>query len=243
MKPILLAGEISRSADAGRGAYNGAARFVELLAAEGVEVRQLGAADCEAEFPRAPKDFDAYAAVVLSDVGALPLLLTPAAKAGLPDVNRLDSLRRWVEGGGGLMMAGGYMSFQGADGLARFHGTPVEDCLPVECRPHADGLEIPEGQAPTVCEPGHPALADVPQPWPVVLGLNLVSLRPGSRLLARCDYRGASYPLLAVRDYGKGRTLAWTTDIGPHWLSRPFLDWPGYRPLAANLIRWIAGEI
>jgi uncharacterized membrane protein len=27
---------------------------------------------------------------------------------------------------------------------------------------------------------------------------------------------------LPFRDHGRGRTVAWATDIGPHWLSRIF---------------------
>ena len=42
-------------------------------------------------------------------------------------------------------MIGGYFSFQGIDGRARWHRTPVEEVLPVECLPHDDRLEIPEG--------------------------------------------------------------------------------------------------
>jgi uncharacterized membrane protein len=248
MKPVLLAGEIFPAPnDAERGAaatVNAAARFIEVLSAEGIQVRQLSAVQCEAEFPRSAESLSDYSAVVLSDVGAHALLLTPEAKAGKPGTNRLEVLRSWVEAGGGLMMAGGYLSFQGSDGSARFHQTPVEDCLPVECRPYADGLEAPEGISPTLVAPAHPLFGGVPHPWPVVLGFNAVTLRDqGCELLARCDYRGLQHPLLAARSYGKGRTLAWMTDIGPHWLSRPFMEWSGYRPLAANMVRWIARKI
>ncbi|MER8377394.1 glutamine amidotransferase [Mesorhizobium sp. M1406] len=29
-------------------------------------------------------------------------------------------------------------------------------------------------------------------------------------------------------NHGRGRTVAWATDIGPHWLSQDFLEWPLY---------------
>jgi len=74
-----------------------------------------------------------------------------------------------------------------------------------------------------------------------VLGLNRVI--PRTAPLVRGEHGGDMLPLLAVRDYGEGRTLAWMTDIGPHWLSREFLDWPGYDRLMANMIRWLAREI
>ena len=248
MKPVLIAGEIfpppgsGLSSDAGF--VNGAATFIEALAAHDIRVRQVGAGRCEREFPGSTAALDEFSAVVLSDVGALSLLLTAEARAGFPGVNRLEVLRQWVELGGGLMMAGGYTSFQGMDGTARFHRTAVEDCLPVECLPYADGLEAPEGLSPLVVDAAHPVVATLAGPWPKVLGVNMVRTRgDGSLLVAKCDYRGEAFPLLAVRNYGDGRTLAWTTDIGPHWLSRPFLDWPGYRTLATNMIRWVAREI
>ncbi|MEI9413178.1 glutamine amidotransferase, partial [Mesorhizobium salmacidum] len=39
----------------------------------------------------------------------------------------------------------------------------------------------------------------------------------------------------------RGRTVAWTTDIGPHWLSQDFLGWPLYGRLMGNMVRWLAG--
>ena len=45
------------------------------------------------------------------------------------------------------MMIGGYYSFQGINGGARYHRTPVEEVLPVECLPYDDRVEVPEGFA------------------------------------------------------------------------------------------------
>ena len=42
-------------------------------------------------------------------------------------------------------MIGGYFSFQGIDGKARWRNTPVEEALPVSCLAYDDRLEIPEG--------------------------------------------------------------------------------------------------
>ena len=49
------------------------------------------------------------------------------------------------EDGAGLLMCGGYFSFQGIDGKARWRRTPIEDVLPVTCLPWDDRVEIPEG--------------------------------------------------------------------------------------------------
>jgi uncharacterized membrane protein len=90
---------------------NGALAFNAALAAEGIAVTQIGGERCAAEFPY---DLDAlarYRAVIISDVGALTLLVTPDARVGRVGVNRLEVLKAYVESGGGLMLAGGYMGF------------------------------------------------------------------------------------------------------------------------------------
>lgn len=250
---ILLAGEtFSATTTVASGvevltsaAYvNGAAAFNAALAAEGISVTQIGSERCPAEFPYDLGALALYKAVVISDVGALSLLVTPEARAGRVGVNRLDVLKAYVEGGGGLMLAGGYMGFQGMFGTARFHDTPVEDVLPVRCLPFSDGLEVPQGLQASILQTSHPILAGIEGPLPPILGMNKTDFRRdgSSRLLASCHYRGADWPLLSVRELGKGRTAAWTTDIGPHWLSQDFLAWPLYGRLMGNIIRWIAGH-
>ena len=254
MKPVLLAGETFHITSFAAKGYevgassrysNGALRYLEAMQAAGISVTQIGGERCEAEFPTSLEALADYSVVVLSDVGALSLLYTPETRAGRRSVNRLELLRQWVEAGGSLMMAGGYTSFQGMDGLALFHGTAVETCLPVECLAGPDGLEMPEGFDPVMSEPDHPVLAGIAAPIPYVLGLNRVAQRPSGEatILVHGSAGGASLPLLAVRSYGRGRTLAWMTDIGPHWLSRDFLDWPGYDRIMTNMIRWLAREI
>ena len=143
------------------------------------------------------------------------------------------------------MMAGGYTSFQGMDGSAMFHGTAVEECLPVEINPGPDGLEAPEGLDPVITNAKHPVLAGVTSPIPFILGMNRVHARAGNEVktLVHCSHRGHDFPLLSVRDYGAGRSLAWMTDIGPHWLSEDFMHWDGYDTLMTNMVRWLAREI
>ena len=66
-------------------------------------------------------------------------------------------------------MIGGYMSFQGINARARFHGTAIEELLPVTILPGDDRQEVPEG-ADLTCVPGsHPILEGLPAQWPYVL--------------------------------------------------------------------------
>lgn len=254
MKPVLLAGETFHTTflsakglevRASARYSNGAARFVEALSSNGITVIQIGGERCEAEFPKTLSELEKYSAVIISDVGALSLLYTPETRVGKRSVNRLELLREWAARGGGLMMAGGYTSYQGIDGSAMFRGTALEEALPVTLHAGPDGLEAPEGLDPIIEKPEHPILSDVPASIPYVLGMNRVQLRSedDSTTLVHCESRGQKLPLLSVRDYYAGRSLAWTTDIAPHWLSDEFMRWDGYDTLMGNMVRWLAREI
>jgi uncharacterized membrane protein len=247
---VLLAGEtflattsvaVGGDTITNTGWSNGAVVFNAALASAGIAVTQIGGEHCGADFPRTLAELTKYDAVILSDVGALTLLMTPDAKDGKIGPNRLEVLKAYVAAGGGLMLAGGYMGFQGMFGTARFADTAVEDVLPVRCLPYSDGLEVPEGVLATVLEPTHPILAGIDEPLPPMLGLNKLDFRGDdtSSLLAICNYRGKDWPLLAVRTYGAGRSVIWSTDIGPHWLSRDFLKWHLYGTLMVNIVSWV----
>ena len=49
-------------------------------------------------------------------------------------------------------------------------------------------------------------------------------------------------PLLAVRTEGAGRTLAFASDISPHWAPEEFMAWPGYQRLFDRAVTWLAGS-
>ena len=190
------------------------------------------------EFPNTEEGLSAYDVVILSDIGANTLLLHPDTWIhGRPTPNRLRLLREWVTRGGGLIMCGGYYSFAGIYGVARYHRTPIEDVLPVDIFPYDDRVEAPEGVVPVLVDAEHPIVAGMPGPWPALLGYNEVSLKPDAQLLATVD----EHPLLAVRSVDRGRTLAWMSDIGPHWCPEPFATWEGYARLWCQAIDWVAG--
>ena len=134
-------------------------------------------------------------------------------------------------------MAGGYLSFQGLDGRARFRGTDVEVVLPCEIDPWDDRVEHPEGFVAAAVAPAHPILAGIDGEWPPLLGYNRFRLKPDATLLAAFG----DDPILAVREAGAGRTLAWASDIGPHWCPEEFAAWPGYALLWTQAIAWLAG--
>ena len=218
----------------------GSEAYIAALESAGMTVTYLPGHDVPRKFPGTGEELSSFDVVVLSDIGANSLLLHPDTfLLGMPTPNRLQVLADWVRlDGGGLVMAGGYLSFQGIESKAAYRGTPIEDVLPVTLDPWDDRVETPQGIEPEVLQQDHPILDGVDGSWPVLLGYNRVAAKPEAAVLARA---GAD-PLLVTGTAGHGRTVAWTSDIAPHWCPLPFVQWPGYAPLMAQMIGWAAGR-
>ncbi|MBB4145635.1 glutamine amidotransferase [Rhizobium rhizoryzae] len=220
----------------------GAEPLVKALEGSEFELTYMPAHDAVEKFPFDMAGLDAYDAIILSDIGANSLLLPPAVWLQSKTVpNRLKLIKAWVEKGGGLLMVGGYFSFQGIDGKARWRRTAVEDTLPVTCLPYDDRVEIPEGSTAVVLKPEHPIMAGLGGEWPLLLGVNEVEVRDRADVdvLARLPEDQGGHPLLVTGTHGQGHTVAWTSDIGPHWLSPAFCEWAGYARLWKNILGWM----
>ena len=219
--------------------HTGVDPLKDALEASGIEVVHMPAHEVPTGFPMTVEALAAYDAVILSDIGANSILIHPDTWLhGRRTPNRLTALAEWVEAGGALMMAGGYMSFQGFEGKAMFRGTAVDAILPSVIQPWDDRVEKPEGVVPVVVDATHPVLLGVGAEWPALLGYNRFDVKNDASVLARV---GAD-PLLAVREVGEGRTLAWASDIGPHWCPDEFVEWPGYGLLFTQAIHWLARD-
>ncbi len=190
------------------------------------------------QFPESMEELSKYDVVILSDVGANTLLLSRKVfLEGKPSVNRLRLLKEWVGQGGSLCMCGGYLSFSGIQGAAKYYRTPLEEILPVDIYTFDDRIECPEGVEVKVIDPEHPILEGVPESWPLLLGYQEAPLKEKAHLIARTQYGD---PLLAVMQYGRGRSLVWMSDIGPHWCPTPFVEWSGYSIMWRNAVSWLA---
>jgi uncharacterized membrane protein len=220
--------------------HTGADDFVAALKGSPFEVTWLLAHQAVTELPFTADALDLYDAIILSDIGANSLLLHPDVWLhGKTVPNRLKLIREWTRRGGGLVMMGGYLTFQGIDGRGRWARTAVEEALPVTLLPYDDRLEIPEGFRAEVVGPAdHPILKGLDAEWPLLLGANEVKPRPGSQVLARLPAEEGGHPLLVAGAFGEGRSVAWTSDVGPHWLPNSFVAWPGYKQLWINLLSW-----
>ena len=215
----------------------GAGPFTAALSRHGWQVDHLPAHTIERDFPTDPAGLRAYDCVVISDVGVNTFQLTRAVfNTGARDPDRLALLRDYVTEGGGLVMVGGYLSFAGIDGKARYATSPLADVLPVRVLDHDDRRELPAGRTPQPRDVAHPALADLSRPWPYLLGYNKTELRDDALLLAEID----GDPLIAVREVGRGRTAVFTSDMSAHWAPAAFTDWEGYPLLWDALLGWTA---
>lgn len=206
------------------------------LLAAGHQVRFLPNHEASFAFPGTAEALAAYDVVILSDIGTNTLLIHPdtfTASKSLP--NRLALIRDFVANGGALVMIGGYLTFQGIDGKARYAGTAVEAALPVTISTSDDRVEAPEGVRPRVTQPNHPIVKGLPDEWPAILGYNRVRARPQADLLVTVG----NDPLVAVWSYERGRALAFTSDCGPHWAPPDFVNWEGYGRFWANAAAWL----
>ena len=248
MNKVLLAGESWVSAVIDHKGYDafphtqvhiGCAELLTALAEAGHDVTHMKSHAVAAEFPLTLDELSVYDVVILSDVGANSLLLPPQVfEEGKRAPNRLKLLKEWVHAGGGLMMAGGYLSFQGFQAKANYHDTAVEEVLPVTILPYDDRVETPEGVEGRVTDASHPVTQGLDETWPAILGYQKLIAKDDATVLAEVEGR----PLLAVREVGDGRTLAYASDISPHWAPKEFMAWPGYGRLFGNAVTWLAGR-
>lgn len=229
---LLLLGESATSARYLTGTF----------ARAGVDVRHI-----EARQPLDSLD-EAWDAVLFSDYPARRLGAAAAA-----------TIERRVTAGAGLIMIGGWASFSGkGDG---YRETAIAALLPVLCAESDDRRNVPSGLWLEALQPAHPVLRDLDLGAPPVLcGYNAVTLAEGATLLAQgrlVEFRdgapqpGNAVPLLAVRQAGAGRALAYASDLVPHWCGG-IVDWgaervtlpggaevgQGYCTFLLNMLQW-----
>jgi uncharacterized membrane protein len=195
------------------------------------------------DFPATVDALSTYDVVILSDIGSNTLLFHPdTTERSLRTPNRLVALREYVRAGGGLVMVGGYMSFQGIEGRANYHATPVAEALPVKMLPGIDDrVEVPEGFAPTLTALGreHRITMGLPATFPALLSRNRVEAKAEAETLLET----AGEPILTVWDFGTGRSAAFMADAAPHGATPEFLDWEHFDRFWQRLAEWLARRL
>ncbi|MBN2362274.1 MAG: hypothetical protein JXR83_22670 [Deltaproteobacteria bacterium] len=163
----------------------------------------------------------------------------------------LQNVRDFVtEQGGGLAMIGGDLSFSEAG----YGGTPIAEVLPVQLgsaprqyRRAPYQLELtPIGRQHPILDLGRGEVGSVLGRLPPLSGLNLVAgVADGAQVLLTHPFERAGRdraPVVAVREVGRGRSLAVLTDDTWYW-SLPDVASGGrgvaHRQFWANALRWL----
>ncbi|NLJ30044.1 MAG: cytoplasmic protein [Clostridiales bacterium] len=189
------------------------------------------------EFPDTVEKLKEYDMVILSDIGSSTLLMTtPSFTEGKKAPNRCEAIRQYVMEGGSFLMIGGFLSFTGIEGKARYGMTAIADILPVKLLPYDDREERSDGCTVELMEPEHPVLKGIEGEWPYLVGFNkTVEDASRGKVLAKIN----GYPFIAVGEFGKGKSAVYTSDCAPHWASPEFLAWKGYNMIWKNLADWL----
>jgi uncharacterized membrane protein len=186
-------------------------------------------------FPSALVQLEKYDVVIFSDCGKNTLTLYPEMFVVPMGPDRLGLVREYVQKGKSFIMAGGWNSFQGLNGIPGYHGTVIEEILPVEIQPFDDRVETPQGVRPEIGVKDHPVFRGLPAEWPLFLGYNRVKAKREAEVLATIG----GDPFIIAGTFGRGRTLAFTSDLAKHW-GTDFIAWEGYGEFWRNTLRWLS---
>jgi hypothetical protein len=158
-----------------------------------------------------------------------------------------------VRAGAGLLMIGGWESFQGCG--HGYRGTPLAEVLPVEMSASDDRVNSAQ---PCLVEKlrDHPIVDGLPLDRPPGIGgYNRVVAKPDATTILAARHvavsrddagqyaftMGQASPLLVVGTFGRGRTAAFASDVAPHWVGG-LVDW-GDRRVAGRARQPDAGEV
>lgn len=203
-----------------------------LLQGEAVSV------DISRGLPDKPEDFKEFDIIILGDIAASAFR-----------EYQLKYLREWVEGGGGLMMLGGYSCFNPGG----WRDTPIAQVLPVMMSAEDPQIAMPLLVEVTAAGRTHPIMkgitefeSDAIQKGKGALGgcTGTAGPRSGAQVLAYGkDSRGKSYILCAAQKFGKGRSFAFTADTtGKAHRELVGFGIPSpYEKFWGQAVRWLAG--
>jgi len=192
------------------------------------------------DFPNTKEEINKYNVVILSDIGSNTLLLHPKTVNNCERMpNRLLLLKDYVKNGGGLIMFGGWMSFQGIEGKANYKNTPISDILPVSLVSGDDRVEVPEGFKLNITGINHPVLEGIPREWPHFLSYNKLKPKENADVLATYN----DDVIWAAQNYGDGRTMAFAVDCAPHGAPEEYLNWDYFPKIWNRAILWLAKSL
>lgn len=179
------------------------------------------------------KILDEYDVLIFSDFESKLFQLSPEffdrkkfGKGILTFPDRLRLTKEAVEGGKSMMFMGGWYSFTGENGKGGWGRTMLKDILPVKCLGHDDLVESTEGYFPKLTEEGKKSFKNlILDDIPPILGYNETQEIEDVQVLLRVESTGD--PLVAIKQTGKGKVLAYMSDPAPHW-GLNFVYWKHY---------------
>ncbi len=182
------------------------------------------------EYERILDEFDV---LVFSDVEAKIFQLAPSffdrTKFGSQVLTFPDRVRLTVEAieaGKGAMFLGGWLSFTGERGKGGWKRTRLQEVLPVTCLDHEDLVESTEGFTAEMTGAGKDLFGKLDfTSFPPILGYNQTLPRKDCSLALKVAETGD--PLVALGQFGRGKTLAYMSDPAPHWGCN-FVYWEYY---------------
>jgi uncharacterized membrane protein len=176
-----------------------------------------------------------YDVIIISDIDRQMLL------------SQMETVRQLVaEGGAGFLMNGGNHSFD----TGYYDQTIWEKLIPVDCfqfgyghgaRPTGVSFPAAARRHPILQITSSPALNDrILESHPRLRGYHDIRrVKPGATTLAIVESNGA--PLVAVQDYGRGRTMAFLSDPAGGW-GEDYSGWWGPGLLAGQNADDVPGE-
>jgi uncharacterized membrane protein len=193
----------------------------------------------------------------------------PASRLSRPLQERIVAS---VVDGAGLLMIGGWESFQGSGG--NWASSAIAAALPVTMQSGDDRVNA-DGPLVVGARVEHEITSGLPfrERAPSIGGYNRLAPKEDSLVVLDAQaFRvratgggfefledGAPAPLLIVGEHGAGRTAAFASDVAPHWVG-PLIDWgpgrvsaqaPGaeaievgdcYAQFFRQLLAWVAGH-
>lgn len=215
--------------------YETEIRRIKKYMAEYADITHIPAHLISDEFPSTLEEMGKYDIIIISDVGANTFLLHPDTFFRCKAVmNKLELIAQYVAAGGAFGMIGGYMTFMGIEGKARYKNTVIEDILPVRMKERDDRMECPQGLVPQTVNYGHPVMKGLTGAWPMLLGYNQVAAKDTGEVLMAYKQD----PILVTGTYGKGRTFAWMSDCAPHWMPDEFCSHEMNKKMWKQLFCW-----
>jgi len=188
------------------------------------------------QFPKTAEQLAKFDTLIISDCGCNTLTMYPEMFTVPMGPNRVELIADYVRNGGSLIMVGGYVDFQGFQGKGNYHGSAIEEVLPVNILDRDDRVERTDGVKVKITNAKHSILEGIPEEWPEFLGYQTIIPKEGSEILATIGEKDD--PLIVLGKAGQGKSMAFSTDLCPHW-GTDFVKWDYYGKFWYQVIKWL----